>query len=76
LGIVSSVNIWKDESRGRFDWSLAKELFVYNDPGAGLARNRSLMIYDDYLEGLNEESPRRAARLSKKLEPMFKLVGR
>lgn len=76
LGLVSSVTVWKEEGGNRYDWSLAEDLFVYNDPGGEIGRNRRLLIYDDYITELNERSSRRAERLSRELEPLFKLYGR
>ena len=76
LGLVSSVTVWRDETSGRFDWSQAENLYIYNETAGWRGSKRRLMKYDDYIGELLEKSPRRAARLSRQLEPVFELSGR
>jgi poly-gamma-glutamate capsule biosynthesis protein CapA/YwtB (metallophosphatase superfamily) len=76
LGLVSSVTVWRDKDNGRFDWSQAENLFVYNETAGWRGSKRRLMKYDDYIGELREKSPRRAARLSRQMEAVFELSGR
>jgi poly-gamma-glutamate capsule biosynthesis protein CapA/YwtB (metallophosphatase superfamily) len=76
LGLVGTVTVWKDDASGRYDWTTSENLFVYNDSDGLGGSKRRLLIYEDYIAGLNEKSPRRAERLIRQLEPVFNLLGR
>jgi hypothetical protein len=73
LGMVLPVRITLMEPGERAGWQIDKPLFVYNYPSGLAGHNRRLLIYNDLLEELSEESPAKAFRLSKRLERVFRL---
>jgi poly-gamma-glutamate synthesis protein (capsule biosynthesis protein) len=74
LGIIMSINIIYNDDTGRYEWSDRRSQLVYNAPRGAMCKSRRLMLYEDFLESLRVQSPRRADKINESLSPIIKLI--
>lgn len=76
LGMIMSLNLYRNIDSGACEWREIEPVLVYNDPGGPGRNNRKLLLYKDYIKSEELLSPRRADRIKESLKPLTTLVVR
>jgi len=71
LGAIQSVTLFKNPLTHKIDWTLPETKFVYNTPSDPRDHMRKLMLWDDFIQELEERSPSKACKIKNKTAVIF-----
>ena len=75
IGVIQSMNLFRNSETGKVDWTTPDMKFVYNTPSDPLTKSRKLMMWDDYIEKLKLTNLQKAIKIENEVMPVIRHVS-